>query len=81
MIPTNKAKEMSLSVPAPRTTAPMKRIEATGSTPTTEVLIDLTRVWLIARFTRSAKVEVSLNSASYVFSRILSKTTTVSYSE
>ena len=34
----------------------MKRIAPTGSSATTEVLIDRTRVWLTARFAASAKV-------------------------
>jgi hypothetical protein len=78
MIPMNKASEMSRRVPAPKTKAPMNKIAATGRTATIEVLMERTSVWFTARLTRSAKVAVSENSTSKVFSRILSKTTTVS---
>ncbi len=56
----------------------MNRIAATGSRATTEVLIDRTRVWLTARFTDWTKVRCD---SWLVFSRTLSNTTTVSYSE
>ncbi len=38
----------------------MKRIAATGSSATTDVLIDRTRVWLTARLTDSANVRADL---------------------
>ena len=59
----------------------MKRIEATGRTATTEVLIERTRVWLMPRFTSSSKFRLCCSVKPAVFSRILSNTTTVSYSE
>ncbi len=40
------ASEMSFSVPAPRMPPPMKSSAATGSSATTVVLIERTRVWL-----------------------------------
>jgi len=56
----------------------MNRIEATGRTATTEVLIERTRVWLMARFTCCEKVRRVCPNRFAVFSRILSNTTTVS---
>ena len=56
MMPTNSASAMSRSVPAPRMNAPMNRMPLTGSSATTEVLIDRTRVWFTARFDSSAWV-------------------------
>ena len=47
--PTNRARDRSFSVPAPSSSAPMNRIEPIGSSATTEVLIDRTKVWLSAR--------------------------------
>ena len=57
----NRASEMSRSVPAPSTTAPMNRIAPTGSSATTEVLIDRTRVWFTARFTDSDECSPGLH--------------------
>ena len=54
MMPTNRAREMSCRVPAPRMNAPITRIEPTGSSATTEVLMERTRVWLAASSTFSA---------------------------
>ncbi len=54
MIPMNRASEMSRSVPAPSSRAPMNRIPPTGSRATTEVLIERTRVWFTARLASSA---------------------------
>ena len=56
----------------------MNRIEPTGRMPTTEVVMDRTSVWFTARFTFSTKERSGSSSAPIVFSRILSKTTTVS---
>lgn len=53
-MPTKSASAMSRSVPAPSRNAPMKRMPATGSSATTDVLIERTSVWLIARLARSA---------------------------
>ena len=55
-MPMNRASEMSVRVPVPSSTDPMSRIEPTGSSATTEVLMERTIVWLTARFTNSAKV-------------------------
>ncbi|MNI78182.1 hypothetical protein D3C73_1345340 [compost metagenome] len=81
MMPTNNARERSRSVPAPRRPAPINRIAATGRTATIMVLMERTRVWLIARLTSSPNVRRVDVVISAVFSRILSNTTTVSYSE
>ena len=81
MMPMNSASEMSFRVPAPRRNAPMTRIEPIGSRATTEVLIERTRVWFAASSTSSAKVLRRWPVRSAVFSRTLSKTTIVSYSE
>ena len=78
MIPMNRAREMSLRVPAPSRNAPMARIEPIGSSATTEVLIDRTRVWFAASSTSSAKVRRRWPVRSAVFSRTLSNTTMVS---
>ena len=59
----------------------MNRIDAIGSSPTIDVLIDRTRVWFTARFTVSENVRVDRSVIRDVFSRILSNTTTVSYRE
>lgn len=56
--PMKSANEMSRRVPAPSRIEPMNKIEATGRIATTEVLIERTRVWFTARFTRSEKVLV-----------------------
>ena len=77
-MPTNSASAMSRSVPAPRMNAPTNRIAPTGSSATTEVLIDRTSVWLTARLAFSAYVNRDWSSVSAVFSRTLSNTTTVS---
>ena len=77
-MPTNRASAMSRSVPAPRRNAPTNRIAPTGSSATTEVLIERTSVWLTARLAFSAYVYRDWSSVSAVFSRTLSKTTTVS---
>ena len=53
----NKVSAMSRRVPAPRMKAPTTSSEATGSTPTTEVLIERMKVWLTARLASSAYVE------------------------
>src|SRR5690625_3558342 len=81
MIPTKIDREMSLNVPAPSKPAPMNRIEPTGKIPTIDVVMERTSVWLTARLTSSSKVLVRSSSSRSVFSRILSKTTTVSYNE
>ena len=75
MMPMNSAREMSRRVPAPSTYDPMKRIAATGSSATTEVLIERTSVWFTARLTDCTKVRCD---SCAVFSRTLSNTTTVS---
>lgn len=54
IMPMNSARAMSRRVPAPRRKTPTKRIAATGSTPTTEVLMDRTRVWFTARLAASS---------------------------
>lgn len=51
--PTNSDSEMSLSMPAPRTPPPMNSRPATGSSATTVVLIERTRVLLIERLATS----------------------------
>ena len=48
-MPTNSASARSLSEPEPSATTPTYRIAPTGSSATIEVLIERTRVWLIAR--------------------------------
>ena len=53
-MPMNSVRAMSRSVPAPKMKAPTNSSEATGSTPTTEVLIERMKVWLTARFASSA---------------------------
>ncbi len=78
MMPMNSDSAMSRRVPAPSTTAPMKRIDPTGRMATIDVLMDRTRVWLTARFTDCANVRRDSCPSSAVFSRILSNTTTVS---
>ena len=57
IMPMNKVSAMSRRVPAPRMKAPTTSSEATGSTPTTEVLIERMKVWLTARLASSAYVE------------------------
>lgn len=47
--PTNSASEMSFSIPAPRKPPPMKSRPATGSSATTVVLMERTRVPLRLR--------------------------------
>ncbi len=47
--PIKRARDKSFNVPAPRSPAPTKRIEPTGSKATMVVLIDRMTVWLIAR--------------------------------
>jgi len=59
----------------------MNRIDPTGSRATTEVLMERTRVWLTARLAASEYVRRVWVVMWAVFSRTLSKTTTVSYSE
>ena len=54
IMPMNSTRAMSRRVPAPSRNAPMNKIEPTGSTATTEVLIERTRVWFTARFAPSA---------------------------
>ena len=76
-MPTNSASARSFSVLAPSWTAPTYRIAPTGISATIEVLIERTRVWLTARLAASAYV-VRLCRRFAVFSRTLSKTTTVS---
>lgn len=51
--PTNSDSEMSLSTPAPRKPPPMNSRAATGSSATTVVLMDRTRVPLIDRLAMS----------------------------
>ena len=70
--------DASRSVDAPSTNDPMMRMDATGNAATIDVLIDLTSVWLMARFTISPNVCVPRSLRFDVFSRILSNTTTVS---
>ena len=57
----------------------MKSRPPTGSSATTEVLIERIRVWFSARLDASAYVWVVPPVMPRVFSWILSKTTTVSY--
>ena len=52
-IPTNSASDRSFSGPVPRTTVPTNRIDPTGSSAISVVLIDRTRVWLTARLAAS----------------------------
>jgi hypothetical protein len=80
IVPTKIDSEMSVSVCAPSHSAPMNRIAPVGSAATTVVLIERISVWLTARLTDSPNVRPDF-SPSRVFSRILSKTTVVSYSE
>ena len=77
-MPTNSTRARSFSVPAPSRPAPTNRIDATGRSAVSEVLIDRTRVWLSARLAASLYVERWVVSRPAVFSRTLSKTTTVS---
>ena len=79
-IPTNSASARSFSVPgAEQGERRRTRIAATGSRATTEVLIDRTSVWLTARFAASrVGTSAAFATASLVFSRTLSNTTTVS---
>ncbi len=74
----NSTSERSTSTPGPRKTVPTASTAAIGSRPMTVVLIERTIVWLTARFAACAKVIRPLANASFVFSRTLSKTTTVS---
>ena len=78
-MPTNSTSERSSSTPGPRKTAPTASTAVIGSRPMTVVLIERTIVWLTARLAASAKVSRPFANASLVFSRTLSKTTTVSY--
>src|SRR6187431_2351987 len=80
MVPMKIDSEMSVSVSAPSANAPMKRIAPVGRIATTVVLIERISVWLTARLTDSPKVRPETSPSSLVFSRILSKTTVVSYS-
>ena len=76
-MPTNRASARSFIEPEPSWTAPTYRIAPTGISATIEVLIERTRVWLTARFAASAYV-FRVERRFLVFSRTLSKTTTVS---
>ncbi len=78
MMPMNRTSERSSRVPGPSQTAPTTRIDRIGRRATTVVLIERTIVWLTARLAASAKLRRPLANASVVFSRTLSKTTTVS---
>jgi hypothetical protein len=77
-IPTNSARLRSSRVPGPSSVNPTTRIAAIGRSATTVVLMDRTRVWLTARFAAWVYVIRRVRNASAVFSRTLSKTTTVS---
>lgn len=48
IMPTNRASDRSLSVPAPNSVVPMNRIAPTGRIATSEVFRDRTRVLLSA---------------------------------
>ena len=48
-MPTNSTSARSLSSPLPSSVTLTARIDATGSSAITEVLMDLTRVWFSAR--------------------------------
>ena len=76
--PMNSASARSLSGPAPSSTTPAKRIAPIGSRAMIEVLIERTRVWLTARLTAPLYVMRLPPARPAVFSRTLSKTTTVS---
>ena len=77
-MPTNSTSARSFSSPAPSSPAPTNRMDATGSRAITEVLIERTRVWLSARLAAWLYVLRAEPSRPAVFSRTLSKTTTVS---
>ncbi|CAB4806027.1 unannotated protein [freshwater metagenome] len=79
--PINNANERSLRVPAPSNPAPTKRIEPTGNRAMIDVLADRTKVWLTAKFAACEYVILEVAVIDRVFSRTLSKTTTVSYKE
>src|SRR3954447_15888691 len=79
-MPTNSASARSFSAPEPNDTTPTYNSAPTGSSATIEVLIDRTRLWLMARFAASLYVWW-VRERFLVFSRTLSNTTTVSYSE
>ena len=76
--PIKSARDKSFNVPAPRSPAPTKRIEPTGSKATMVVLIDRMTVWLIARLAACEYVIFDVEVIDRVFSRTRSKTTTVS---
>ncbi len=77
-MPMNSTSERSRSTPGPSQRAPTTSTAAIGSRPITVVLMERTIVWLTARFAAWANVSRPLANASFVFSRTLSKTTTVS---
>lgn len=76
--PTKSAREMSFSMPAPRTPPPMNSRPATGSRATTVVLMERTSVPLMERLAISLYVHRVCLVMSFVPSLRLSKTTTVS---
>ncbi len=76
--PTNSDSEMSFSMPAPRKPPPMNSRAATGSSATTVVLIERTRVPLMLRLAISLKVKRVCLVMSFEPSLRPSKTTTVS---
>ncbi len=77
-MPMNSASDRSSSVPGPSSVKPTKSTAAIGRSATTVVLIERTRVWLTARLAAAEYVMRLVRKASAVFSRTLSKTTTVS---
>ncbi len=79
--PTKSESEMSFSMPAPKTPPPMKSSPATGSSATTVVLMERTRVLLIDRLAISLYVKRVCLVMSFWPSLRLSNTTTVSYRE
>src|SRR5690606_31219716 len=80
-VPTDITKARSFSVPAPSRPTPMTNRASTGSSVTSDVVIDRINTWLTARLDTSANVFLVRLSRPLLFSLILSNTTTVSYSE
>ena len=77
-MPMSSASEMSRSVPAPSTNAPMNRIDATGRT-RDDRRVDRAHQGLVhGEVDRLAEGAPDSRPSSAVFSRILSNTTTVS---
>ena len=71
----------SRNVPTPSIHTATTMSATIGNAEITEVEMERTTVWLTARFASSAYVERRESSTPEVFSRTLSNTITVSYSE